>query len=118
MVRKVVLAVLAFGIFSVTSNGVFAPDAQGAQWYPFYGYHRPSYLGQPYAVSTQSYVVSVQPTATQVSTAYYPPAQDTAIPALRRPRIDGFLAGRALRRYRRGVFGFMSVRGKIVQRLV
>jgi len=33
---------------------------------------------------------------------------------LRRPRIDGFPAGRVLRRYCRGVFGFIGVRGKIV----
>lgn len=74
MTRKVILSVLAFGMFGVVANVVLAPDAQGAQWYPFYGYHRPSYLGQPCVVSTQ-------PAAPQVSTAYYPPAQDTAVPA-------------------------------------
>jgi hypothetical protein len=74
MVRKFVLAVLALGMFGVAANWVLAPEAQGAQWYPFYGYHRPSYLGGPC-------VVAVQPSAPQVSTAYYPPAQDTAVPA-------------------------------------
>lgn len=37
---------------------------------------------------------------------------------LRRPRTGGFLAGRFLRRYRRGVFGFIGVSGKIIQRFV
>jgi hypothetical protein len=73
MTRKVILSVLAFGMLGVVANVVLAPDAQGAQWYPFYGYHRPSYLGQPCVVMTQ-------PTVPQVSTAYYPPAQDTVAP--------------------------------------
>ena len=34
---------------------------------------------------------------------------------MRRPRTDGFLAGRVLRRYGRGVVGFMAVRGTVVQ---
>lgn len=74
MVRKVVLAVLALGMFGIAANGFFAPDVQGAQWYPFYGYNRPSYLGQPCPVSAQ-------PSSPQVYTANYPPAQDTAVPA-------------------------------------
>ena len=74
MVRKVVLAVLALGMFGVAANGVLAPEAYGAQWYPFYGYRQPAYLGQPC-------VVWVEPSTPQVSTAYYPPAEDTAVPA-------------------------------------
>jgi hypothetical protein len=74
MVRKVTSLLVALGMFGVIANGVLAPVAYGAQWYPFYGYRQPSYLGQPYAVS-------VQPSAPQVSTANYPPAQDTAVPA-------------------------------------
>jgi hypothetical protein len=73
MVRKVVFAVLALGMFGVAANGVFVTDAHGAQWYPFYGYHRPSYLDE-------GRVVAVQPSAPQVSTANYPPAEDTAVP--------------------------------------
>jgi hypothetical protein len=72
MVRKAVLAILAFGMFSVVANGVLVSDAYAARWYPFYGYNRPSYLGQPC-------VASVQPSAPQVSTAYYPPSEDTAV---------------------------------------
>jgi hypothetical protein len=75
MIRKVILSLLAFGMFGMVANGVLAPDAQGAQWYPFYGYHRPSYLGG------QPCVVSTQPATPQVSTAYYPPAQNTAAPS-------------------------------------
>lgn len=74
MVRRIVLAVLALGMFGVAVDGASVCTVYGAQWYPFYGYHRPSYLDE-------GRVVSVQPTAPQVSTAYYPPAEDTAFPA-------------------------------------
>jgi len=84
MVRKVMLAVLTLGMLGGAANGVLAPDAYGAQWYPFYGYHRPSYLGEPCVVSVQTsepQVFTPQASTPQVSTAYYPPAQDTAVPA-------------------------------------
>ena len=67
MVRKVVLAIAACAMFSMAN----APDILGAQWYPFYGYRRPSYLDE-------QRVVTVQPATAQVSTAHYPPAQDSA----------------------------------------
>jgi hypothetical protein len=73
MARKVVLTVLALGLFGAAANGVLVSDAFGAQWYPFYGYHRPSYLDE-------GRVVAVQPSAPQESTAFYPPSQDTAVP--------------------------------------
>ena len=69
MVRKVALAIAACAMFSMAN----APDILGAQWYPFYGYYRPSYLGEPCTVWGE-------PSAPQVSTAYYPPAEDTAVP--------------------------------------
>ena len=47
-----------------------------------------------------------------------PPHKMREIYDMRRPRTGGFLAARFLRRYRRGVFGFIGVRGKIVQRFV
>jgi hypothetical protein len=72
MVRRIVIGILALGMFGVAANGVFVRDAYGAQWYPFYGYHRPAYLDE-------GRVVSVQTAAPQVSTAYYPPAQDTTV---------------------------------------
>jgi hypothetical protein len=94
MVRRVILAVAALGMFGAIANGVLCSAAFGAQWYPFYGYRRPSYLGQPYVVSVQPSVVqpsveaSVQPSAQptlqpvgRVSTRDYPPAEDVVVPA-------------------------------------
>lgn len=70
MVRSILLAVVASGVFLAAAGVCFTPDASGDQWYPFYGYHRPSYLDEPG-------VVSQEPAEPQVSTANYPPAQDT-----------------------------------------
>jgi hypothetical protein len=74
MVRKIAVAFFLLGAFSVLASEGLLPDASGAQWYPFYGYHRPSYLGQPCTMTVEQ----AQP---QVSTAYYPPAEN-ATPAV------------------------------------
>jgi hypothetical protein len=94
MVRKVVLAVAALGLFSGAANGVFSRDAYGAQRYLSYRSCRPSYLAGPCVVSAQPCLPQVsasqapeprvsasQAPGPQVFTAYYPPAQDTAVPA-------------------------------------
>jgi hypothetical protein len=71
MVRAFVFAAVAFSVFGLATHDTYA----GNGWHPFYGYHQPSYLAQPS-------VVYVQPSAPQVSTAYYPPAPGTAAPAM------------------------------------
>jgi hypothetical protein len=93
MVRKVILGFAALGVFGAIAGGVLCPNAFGAEWYPFYGYRRPSYLGQPYVVSVQPAVVqpavvspvqpstqlTVQPVG-QATTVYYPSAEDVVVP--------------------------------------
>jgi hypothetical protein len=44
MSQKTFLWLLAVGMFVALAA---ASNAYGAQWYPFYGYHRPSYLSEP-----------------------------------------------------------------------
>ena len=75
MIRKVVLAMAVFGIFSVAimSDGILGYSARGAEWYPFYGYQRPNYLDAPC-------VASVQPATPQASTCCAP-TQSTVVPA-------------------------------------
>ena len=86
MARRITCMLLGWGMLGVAS-AVFMPAALGAEWYPFYGYHRPSYLGQPCVVYAQpATVVTVEPAApaalapaatTQGSTGYYVPAAVT-----------------------------------------
>jgi hypothetical protein len=37
-------AIFAMALFITVAVGPFTSAASAAQWYPFYGYHRPSYL--------------------------------------------------------------------------
>ena len=86
MARNIARILLGWGVV-VVASGVLLPDASGAEWYPFYGYHRPSYLGQPCVVYAQPAVVvtvqpaapavSVQSAAMQGSAGYYVPAAMT-----------------------------------------
>lgn len=73
MARAFVFALVAFGMAGLAANESYAAD--GGRWYPFYGYHQPSYLNQPS-------VVYVQPSAPQASTSSYPPAPGTVAPAV------------------------------------
>jgi hypothetical protein len=77
MNRKMMLAMVAFGVFgvSVMSDGMLNSTAQGAQWRPFYGYHQPNYLN---GSTTQASTVCVEPAAPQASTVSGPAAQPTA----------------------------------------
>jgi hypothetical protein len=86
MARRIACMLLGWGMLGLAS-GVLVPAASGAEWYPFYGYHRPSYLGQACVVYAQpaavvtvepaAPVASAQPAATQGSTGYYVPAAVT-----------------------------------------
>lgn len=86
MARRIAWMLMGWGMLAAAS-GVLMPAASGAEWYPFYGYHRPSYLGQPCVVYAQPAAVvtvepaapggTVQPAATQGSTGYYVPAAVT-----------------------------------------
>lgn len=71
MLKSSMLTVLALGLFAVAAGSALTSDAQGAQWYPFYGYNRPSYL-------SERCTVPVQPASAKISTANCPPAQDSA----------------------------------------
>ena len=73
MIQKVVLAMVTTGIvgIAVISDGMLGSSASGAQWYPFYGYQRPSYLDAPC-------VVSVQPATSQDFPTY---SQSTGVPS-------------------------------------
>ena len=79
MVKAFVFTTVAFGMFGLAASDICAAD--GARWYPFYGYRQPSYLAQPSVIVVQPSVVLVQPSAPQVWTAYYPPAPGAAAPA-------------------------------------
>lgn len=79
MTKANMLALLAFGTFAVLTQALMVSNAQGAQWYPFYGYNRPSYLSERCVVQTPL------PTR-QVVTANYPPAEDTATVPTTSPR--------------------------------
>lgn len=75
MTKACILTVLVLGAFAVLSHTFAASSAYGAQWYPFYGYNRPSYL-------SERCVVQMPSSTRQVVTANYPPADDTAtVPA-------------------------------------
>ena len=76
MVRKIVMVLLVVGLFGAfaATDGNFVSKTYGAQWYPFYGYHRPSYLNEPC-------VVSSQPVASEASAPSCPPPEKDATPA-------------------------------------
>jgi len=78
MVRAFVFAAVAFALVAVAAHDTYAANG----WYPFYGYHQPSYLARPCVMAVQPSVTVVQPSAPQVSTAYYPPAPGSAAPAV------------------------------------
>jgi hypothetical protein len=62
-------------VLGVVASGVFVLAARGDQWYPFYGYNRPSYAGQ-----SGSYGSCPAQSSPQTYTTNYPPAQDSATP--------------------------------------
>lgn len=76
MVRKIVMVLLAVGLFGVfaAADGNFLSKTYGAEWYAFYGYQRPSYLDAPC-------VVSSQPVVPEASTPCCPPSEKDATPA-------------------------------------
>ena len=75
MVRKIIMLLLAIGMFGAfaATDGFFVSKTYGAQWYPFYGYQRPSYLDAPR-------VVSSQPVAPEASAPCCPPPENDATP--------------------------------------
>jgi hypothetical protein len=71
MVKAFAFAVVIFAMFGLAVQDAFAAD--GARWYPFYGYRQPSYLTRP--------AVAAQPSTATVRTAFYPPEPGSAAPA-------------------------------------
>jgi hypothetical protein len=81
MFGKISLALFA-GLVLAVPSGVGTSTASGAQWYPFYGYRRPSYLGQPCVVYAQPAApVAVQPVTPAGRPATVQAANETYLPA-------------------------------------
>jgi hypothetical protein len=72
--RFCILAVVALGIAAVAAQSAFAAGTCGAQWYPFYGYHRPSYLSErPAVVATAPAPAPARPVLTGYNAAAQEP---------------------------------------------
>ncbi len=71
MVRKTT-AFLSVLMLAGIVTAISSSDAYGAKWYPFYGYHRPSYLSERATATVQS---TARPSAT---VRYCPTSQTEA----------------------------------------
>jgi hypothetical protein len=68
MVHKIVLTITTFAVFGLAPTA----DVFGDQWYPFYGYRRPNYLGR-------ARVATAPPSVPQAYSACPPPTQNSTV---------------------------------------